>query len=220
MKYDELNASLSGRNKLRRKLANNTYAERREGGAIAIRLHQTDILTYSENGTVAVNTGGWKTVTTKARLNEYLPTRLYQDKGLWYWSGGALFTDGDTLDAEGKVHTQAKNGQEKSSLALRKRILKYAALCAAAVPLAMPGPGDCFCCGMTTEGTSHLDSHLDEGYVVPSLVWRAMLEKGWTTDKIPFAAAFGQTDFMLDVAQREVKRAVAKFMYKRYGLPA
>jgi transposase len=46
MKYNELNAKLTGRNASRRKLENNTYVERREDGSITIRLHETDILTF------------------------------------------------------------------------------------------------------------------------------------------------------------------------------
>lgn len=77
MTYAELDASLQGRCRNSRKLANNTYAIRFVSlpfdGAIAIRFHHTDILTFRPDGSVMINTGGWETVTTKERLNRYLP---------------------------------------------------------------------------------------------------------------------------------------------------
>jgi len=234
--YAQLNEKLTGRNINGRKIANNTYAERR-GDAIAIRLHSTDILTFNANGSVAVNTGGWKTVTTKARLNDYLPNgfRIYQTKGIWYWYqyNGQFhtlgqFTDGDKISLNGKLEIQAKPSDESKALKFRKRVNKYAQRCADALPLSEPGNGDCLYCHFVTDDgkalgdsfkdTSHLESHMNEGYVVPSLVFHAMKDKGWTTDKIPMAAAFGHADFMLDLAKREVKSSVARYIFKRYGM--
>lgn len=70
--YTALDERLTGRCKLRRKIANNTYAERR-GEAIAVRLHDTDVVTFHPNGDIQLNTGGWFTVTTKERMNSMLP---------------------------------------------------------------------------------------------------------------------------------------------------
>jgi len=69
-----------------RKIANNTYLERRDDGDIALRLHRTDVLTYHPDGTVTLNSGGWQTVTTKRRMNQYLPNgyRVYQHRFDWY----------------------------------------------------------------------------------------------------------------------------------------
>lgn len=76
-----------------KKVANNTYLMARrtpEGECyIALRLHETDIIEFYEDCT-AVYSGGWRTVTTKARINEYLPAGgIYQKAGVWYWSVGA-----------------------------------------------------------------------------------------------------------------------------------
>lgn len=71
--YFELDTKLQGRCKESRKLQNNTYAQRRYSGQIAIRLHATDILTFHEDGRINVSTGGWDTVTTRSRMNDYLP---------------------------------------------------------------------------------------------------------------------------------------------------
>lgn len=84
MTYAQLNLLLVGRNKDKKKLANNTYAERRDVG-IAIRLHQTDILTFYPCGSVVVKTGGWETVTTKGRINRYLPPPWIVLQKDWEW---------------------------------------------------------------------------------------------------------------------------------------
>ena len=38
-----------------------------------IRLHKTDILTFDSRGGFVVNTGGWNTLTTRDRINHFLP---------------------------------------------------------------------------------------------------------------------------------------------------
>jgi hypothetical protein len=77
-----------GRDKTSRKLCNNTWAEKRDGD-IAVRLHRTDVLTFTRRGTVTFNTGGWNTVTTKDRINTYAPNdfRVYSDRGDLYLYG-------------------------------------------------------------------------------------------------------------------------------------
>jgi hypothetical protein len=73
MTYLELDKQLQGRCRESRKLQNNTYVRRRYSGQIAIQLHATDILTFHSDGQIDVNTGGWDTVTTRSRMNDYIP---------------------------------------------------------------------------------------------------------------------------------------------------
>lgn len=77
MIYEVLDARLhdrKGKPVFSRKVANNTYLERAvSGGGIAVRLHETDILTFWPNGNVRFYTGGWGTVTTKERMHRFLP---------------------------------------------------------------------------------------------------------------------------------------------------
>src|SRR5574340_1843996 len=80
--YTSLNEQLAGRNAQSRKLANNTYAIRKER-AIAIRLHNTEIITFHQDGAITFNSGGWRTVTTKARMNEFSPAIVSQYRGVW-----------------------------------------------------------------------------------------------------------------------------------------
>lgn len=78
--YDILdgpNANASCRKRGSKKLGNNTYLFRRqelgqERPAYAVRLHNTDIIRFCPNGDIRLSSGGYLTVTTKARLNEFL----------------------------------------------------------------------------------------------------------------------------------------------------
>jgi hypothetical protein len=56
-----------------RKIANHTYLHRKEDNSIAYRFHDTDLLTFYPDGHVVADTGGWPTMSTRARLNERLP---------------------------------------------------------------------------------------------------------------------------------------------------
>lgn len=42
-------------------------------GERIIRLHDTDLLTFGSTGTIGIETGGFNTETTRARLNTFLP---------------------------------------------------------------------------------------------------------------------------------------------------
>jgi len=56
-----------------RKVDNNTVEWIGNDGVRHIRLHRTDILTFNHDGTINVSMGGWPTVTTRSRINKYLP---------------------------------------------------------------------------------------------------------------------------------------------------
>lgn len=75
---------------------------------IAVRLHATEVVTHWEDDQVTLNSGGYRTVTTKARMNAYLPTRysVRSHRGVWkvhyreddgQWNAGVDFYDGITL---------------------------------------------------------------------------------------------------------------------------
>lgn len=63
---------LGGRDE--RKLANNTKVVRAPivEGAVAVQLHGTFIVTYYPDGRIALNSGGYRSATTKQRLNQLL----------------------------------------------------------------------------------------------------------------------------------------------------
>lgn len=143
-------------NKSSRKVSHNTYAER-HGDDIGIRLHATTIITYHPDGSVTFNSGGWRTVTTKDRLNNVGPRWLgvqsadgvwlvlshsldWVDDGGWneeyteytapsrpYWSYLSDFYDGMRMSPDGMVTEQVTNSGYEMR-EIKKKIRKYVAL--------------------------------------------------------------------------------------------
>ena len=66
----------------KRKLDNNTYLVVYDDH-YAILLHQTEIVEHWPDHTV-LRTGGWKTMTTKDRINKFSPVSISQSGGVWY----------------------------------------------------------------------------------------------------------------------------------------
>lgn len=94
-----------------KRIANNTVRYTRgSDGATIIRLHRTNVVTKLVNGDVILHSNGWRTVTTKARMNEHLSGYvLYQKKHEWYvvkhtgegydWKNPIEYYDGMVLSA-------------------------------------------------------------------------------------------------------------------------
>lgn len=188
MDYEQAQATLTGRNKDRKKLANNTYLVRRDNGDFAVKLHDTDVVTYHADGTITLSTGGWQTVTTKARINEYSHAGISQRQGVWYMSDGSLYRDGLVIKANGEpvapITTTEQNGYEAKLKEIKKDAKIYAknyveALKAGAVGL--PSGADCWGCyfAINSEryaqpmGADHIRQHMEEKYYVPSLLVNA-----------------------------------------------
>lgn len=72
------------RNAKRRKVGNNTYAEILHDNSVGIMLHSTYVVKIHPDNTYTLQTGGWQTVTTKDRINQYSPVRVYQRKYEWF----------------------------------------------------------------------------------------------------------------------------------------
>lgn len=91
-------------------ICNNTVRYVRPDGTIAIRYHHTDIMVIdSWLGTKQLFTGGWRTVTTKERLNIFLGKDGYitQRKFNWYFNDeeffeGMIVRDGKILNPKVK----------------------------------------------------------------------------------------------------------------------
>lgn len=198
--YPELNELLVGRCEKSRKLAKHTYAERRDNTSIAIRFHNTDIVTFMKNGSIALDSGGWRTVTTMERMNRYLPEpyRVRTISRIWYLSTGgwdrkamkAVFADGCVIGKSGKLvgfeKMEVVRAKLKESKAIRDYAKRYVeALAEKKVPA--PNGGDCWMCLMQTKDgqslgdvshdTEHLVSHIKENYFVGSLMVRAIEAK-------------------------------------------
>jgi len=186
MNYHEAIEKLNGRD--RRKLANNTYLEKRAEGNIAVKLHATDILTYLPNGWTIYHSGGWLTHTTKDRMNTYGPARISQKDRAWFVNGKYVYVDGLKVDATG-IPIHGREATAKDTIAInktKKQVKDYVAgymqaLIAGKVP--QPSNGDCWYCLMKEEKTGktwgeqahsdHVELHIKEKYYVPSLLVNA-----------------------------------------------
>ncbi|KKM25263.1 hypothetical protein LCGC14_1596730 [marine sediment metagenome] len=229
MHYQTADAQLQGRNRESRKLANNTYLRRR-GEDIAVQLHATDVVTYHPDGSTTLNSGGWRTVTTKDRMNAYGPVQVWQDRGVWYigkgWQNkGTVYADGITVLANGSITGQG-TATPTADRRIKAQVSKYAKLCSESLPLDEPGAGDCWYCSMYAQGertlgdmthSNHFDSHMAEGYVVPSLVYNALKEAG--AGQAYYWGVFGVESHpnMVNQVRPTVRRMVYRYILKRYG---
>lgn len=208
MNYTEADALLTGRNREKRKLANNTYLERR-GAAIAVRLHQTDIVTFSPNGVVTLTSGGWGTATTKERINQFASTRISQRSSIWYMGDGSLFYDG--LQLKDGVVLKPRQTEKHESVVkdIKQRAKAYAQAYVTAIEsgsVDVPSAGDCWAClfemqGATPQrpaplGTYHLEDHMAENYFVPSLLVNAMRSAGYRDDQMGLVGLGGRRVFI------------------------
>lgn len=173
----------------------------------AVRLHHTDVVTLHPDGSQTLDSGGWRTVTTKDRINAYAPVRVFSDRGSWFvvptfpgagpidWERRYAFADGMRVYPDGKVE-----GAGIDETAIRKRVLRMIgeyikgyADSVRNVGLTPPSNGDCWGCYMKTAsadgkalppgkgditGVDHYLSHFEEKYYVPSLYWRAIQPRG------------------------------------------
>lgn len=64
-----------------------------EEGAPALRYTRTDVVTWLKNGWIELNTDGWETKTSKARIEEYATLSLFSAMRNWW-----------LIDAKGRIH--------------------------------------------------------------------------------------------------------------------
>lgn len=100
--YEDAEEALGDQSSL--KIGNNTYLQKR-GENIAVQLHSTDVITFEPDGHMILDTGGYRTTTTKDRINRYTPSSIsvYQEDYEWYVddaSGTREFVDEIVVEAE------------------------------------------------------------------------------------------------------------------------
>ena len=192
--FDEAVAVLKGRERC--KIAGNTWLEKC-GENMVLRYHSTDVVTFQPDGGVVLKSGGWRTVTTKERINWCLPGgfSLSQVKGVWYVMSRLgknlnenkehVFQDGIMVYRDGRVEGAGEDGAQRKAAKLTKAVKSYVtgyitALFAGKVE--KPSNGDCWHCCMKTQdgrtlgeasGDNHMHHHIEESYYVPSIIVRA-----------------------------------------------
>lgn len=208
-------------------IGNNTRVVHSGDADLAIRLHQTDVVTFHVNGTITLDTGGWRTVTTKDRINGALPNglRVYSDRGTWYlgkmglgtervayFDGMVLTPDGEVLNGIPPEEWEAFNSE---SLKIRAEVKTYIDGFIAALKsdegLPLPSGGDCWYCSLLESGTgtamgdlgpgdSHLGEHLKESYYVPSLLLNAVKAENYGDPMFVFSLRY--VEFLDGVATK------------------
>lgn len=154
-------------------------------GTEHIKYHDTVVLETRKDGSIRLDSGGFRTVTTKDRMNEYQNiVRISQMRGEWTAhtkAGSFPFVDGMEFRKNGQLVGGQRAKSKAGAEANRKRrtARKIARYCTAlkkeiaknGVP--RPEAGDCFLCRMPTKPTC-LESHLDEVYIHGTLVYNAV----------------------------------------------
>ena len=91
------------------KVGHNTYKYQEiETNYECIRYCKTDIITWFGSGKIILNSDGYKTVTTKKKMNEFQNiVHVYQKNHTWYcsWNDGSIedveYFDGMVVDKNG-----------------------------------------------------------------------------------------------------------------------
>jgi hypothetical protein len=111
-----------------RKIDNHTYLQRR-GDDIAVKLHDTDVVTFKKDGSVVLDSGGWLTPTTKDRINDNLGDYGYISQKNRQWTVHVAgkeypYKDGMTIMPGGRVEGAGtmteKEGAAKKRLAHKR----------------------------------------------------------------------------------------------------
>lgn len=159
-------------------------------GTERIKYHDTVVLEVRKDGSIRLDSGGFRTVTTKERINTYQNiVSIWQAKGEWsVHTGEAVipFTDGMEFRKNGQLIGGKRAASKADAEVNRKRRVarKIARYCTAlkkeiaenGVP--RPSNGDCFLCREAMKPTC-LQSHLDEVYIHGTLVFNAVKWAGY-----------------------------------------
>lgn len=223
-----------------KRVANNTVRYQHADGTTRWRLHNTDIVTRDANGVFTLNTGGWKTVTTKERINTFAPVDIWSERGTWFVGTSKTtsvpFFDGMRVASDGKPLDPPAIDATAANKKLRKDINAFCKLVDTVPVLPHPELGDCLLCmvaahdsgqqggrfgvhsGMSkATHTDHLASHIEEGYLHGTLLVNAMRAAGYRDDQIGvhYAMANGRNN-----TREFFKRALRRYLLRAFGMQA
>lgn len=187
----------------------NTFEYSVKEGEVRYRLHNTDIAVIEDGKTITLFTGGWKTVTTKDRINKILRDFLWHDVHMlvnqrnskWFVSGGVEFFEGIKITRDGQVSEPPKSALREAAQveAWMKRVNTWAKKIRKDGPM-LPNGGDCWCCMFITnrvggpvptieelkKDPGHLIQHLKENYLHGTLLVLAMKVGGYNDSQIGY----------------------------------
>jgi hypothetical protein len=220
-----------------RKLGNNTYL-RLEGNAAKIKLHNTDVITLFPNGDTELNSGGWKTLTTRERMNAYGDGfSVKQENRVWYIEtpkGRYCFKDGCVVKSSGEVIGTEEGADEKQAKAIKSASAYARGYVKSFAKGEIPAPsgGDCWYCALHTESgeslgdvtkdKSHIEGHIQEKYYVPSLLVNAIkvfpvsrVAEHVIASKWQGAPPLGN---MEEIALEQIKKSIYRYVLRQMGL--
>jgi len=218
----EMVSSLDGDHSKAKMIGHSTLEYFRPDGSKVIRFHLTDVVTIAPDGSVTLDSGGFKTPTTKKRMNDYLPGGfgIFADRGVWYVSTNYdapryVFCDGMTIAPDGTV-TGSSPDEEQRVKKIRKQIKGYCDAMKALDELPKPGAGDCWVCQFPNPTCTQ--SHLDEIYIHGTLILNAMREARDTDYVISLAFNTKKAGSMADLGRERAVRAVRRYLAGKMGL--
>ncbi len=112
-------------------VARNTIEYETDIGDVVTRLHDTDIVLKRPDKSVYLDTGGWNTKTTRARINEALPRGIsvHTSKGAMHIVDGKgkahEFTQTVRVGPRGGVTTDIQSGEAASYDSVRALVDRY-----------------------------------------------------------------------------------------------
>lgn len=185
-------------------------------GTEKLKYHTTIVAEKSPDGIYTLNSGGYKTSTTKARIEDFSKIRIYQKKGIWYAGNSSIiFYDGIRFK-DGECVSEVRDVDMKEINRVKKLIANYIALITED-NIPFPDQGDCWYCMLQTDDgksfgdscgdNEHLWSHINEGYMMGSLIINAMRESGYTDHQIGMHLHMKIVDTL--------RRSVRNYMNKR-----
>lgn len=84
--YEQVD-QLLGRRQSRRLPGRYTTLIRTARGSIAVKLVNTNVVEWFRCGRIRLDSGGWRTVTTKQRISTYAPVAVWSHRGSWLCGG-------------------------------------------------------------------------------------------------------------------------------------
>jgi len=211
-----------------KKIAGHTYIVQ-VGESYAVRLHETNIVTFHKDGSIVLFSGGYRTRTTKERMNDALASRgvqITQEQGLWYVNSGdtkSLFTEHFTLSDGGVI---PQNNDAATRIA-KQKIDKLVSVYIKGfinhiveAGIEEPDSGDCWNCLLKDAahperpdpmGVDHYLHHFEEKYYVPALFANAVMERHYGNPGFVVEMMRHDPDFR----KREGTLILQKFFRKR-----
>lgn len=186
---------------------NHTRLFAQPGDVIAVLLHGHQIATVRPDSSVILDSCGWKTVTTRDRINEVIGRigwRLASDKRVWYvwrnagrgwfedWKNVRLpFEDGCILYPDGAAERLASQSDLDKLAKSRSKIKAYAKEYVRRLDAGeiKPSAGDCLYCSFG-KMDGHLSSHVDESYYTGNLLANVANDDLYGRKFSPFARSW------------------------------